>query len=114
MKSGPGFRARRAAILAAVALSLTAAACASATPRQSVEPEPASCTYPSVVELRAELSDSLSERESQRIQSLERNCALARAGAARETGGRTRDHHGWWIGSGLAMALMMFAMWSPW
>lgn len=112
MKRGPGSRARRATILAAVALSLVAAACASATPRQTVEPEPGSCADPSLVELRAEPADSLSEREWQRLQSLERNCGLARAEAARETRGRTGDHHGWWIGSGLAMALMMVAMWT--
>ena len=114
MKRGLGFRARRATILASVALSVAAAGCASATPRQTAEPEPVSCTDPSLVELRAEPPDSLSEREWQRLQSLERNCGLARAEGAGGTRDRTGDHHGWWMGSGLAMALMVVAMWSSW
>ena len=113
MKRHPGFRARRALTVAAVALSLAVAGCASATPRQSIEPEPVSCTSSSLMELRAEHPDSLSERGWQQLQALERECRLARTAAAREDGSWTTDHHTLWMGSGLAMALMMLVMWIP-
>lgn len=112
MNSGPGLRGRRASILATVALSLAAAGCAAAAPRQSIEPEPVVCTDASLVELRAAHPDSLSERGWQQLQTLERECSAARAAAARETRGRTGDHPMWWMASGLAMAVMMVAMWS--
>lgn len=111
MKRQLGPRARRASTVAALALSL--AGCASATPRQSIEPEPITCASSSLSELRAEHPDSLSERRWQQLQALERECSLARAAAARESGSRTADHHMVWIGSGLAMALMMLVMWIP-
>ncbi len=73
------------------------------------------CVEPSLVALRAEHPDSLSEREWQRLQTLERDCDLARTEVYRDgwhhAGG---VHHGWWVGSGVVMALMMITMWSPW
>jgi hypothetical protein len=113
MKRDPRFRTRRALTFAAMALSLGVAGCASAAPRQTVEPEPVACTDASLMELRAEHPDSLSDRGWQQLQAFERECSLARAAAARETWGRPGDHHLWWMGSGLAMMLMMLAMWSP-
>lgn len=114
MKRGSGSRAGRVTILVTVALALTLAGCASTVPRP-IEPEPAVCVAPSLTALRAEHPDSLSEREWQRLQTLERHCDLARAEVQvdgwHHAGG---THHGWWVGSGVVMALMMIAMWSPW
>lgn len=115
MRRASGSRAGRVAILVTVALALTLAGCASTAPRQSYEPEPAACAEPSLAALRAEQPDSLSEREWQRLQALERDCDLARTEVQRD-GWHYADgaHHGWWAGSGVVMALMMIAMWSPW
>lgn len=113
MKS-PGFRARRTLIFAAVGLSVAVVGCASVTPRQTVEPEPVACANASLTELRAEHPDSLTDRARQQLQSLQHECSLARAAAARERRGWPRDHHMWWMGSGLLMTLMMLLMWSPW
>lgn len=112
MKRGWRSTARRRAAFATVALSLALAGCASTARPQRFEPAPVACADSSLVKLRAVHPDSLSEREWQRLQVLERNCSLARAQTARETPGRTHDHAMWWMGSGLAMALMMVAMWS--
>lgn len=110
MNIRPGSRARRTLVVAAAALSLTATGCASAPLPRTAEPEPVACTDPSLVELRAVSPGSLSASGWQQLRTLERECSLARAAAARETRHRTGDHHMWWMGSGLAMALMMVAM----
>jgi hypothetical protein len=115
MKRGSGYRAGRVTILAAIALALTLAGCASTAPRQPVEPEPAVCVEPSLAALRAEHPDSLSEREWRRLQTLERYCDLARTEVRRDNWNHTGvTHPGWWVGSGVVMALMMITMWSPW
>ncbi len=113
MNGGSGFRARRATLVVTAALALAVAGCVSTAPVDPSTPEPVVCTDPSLVELRAQHPDSLSEREWQRYQVLEHDCSVARAEVSRETRHGPRDNHRWWMWSGLAMTVMMIAMWVP-
>lgn len=114
MKRHSGLGVGRATVVALAALTLTAMGCATYPSRDPAPPEPVVCADPVLVELRAEHPDSLSEREWQRYQVLERRCDVARAETAQEPRYWTHDHHVWWMGSGLVMTAMMLAMWSPW
>ena len=111
MPRGAGFRGARAALVAALALTLAVAGCGYAGLGQPYEPEPVACAVPSLADLRAEHPDSLSEHEWQRIQTLEGECTGARAASSRDTHRARRDHHAWWMGSGIIMTVMMIGMW---
>lgn len=103
-------------VLTTIALLLVS--CATAAPSRSHVPEPAACSDSLYVQLSRQHPDSLSERSWQRLQSLERACATARAQTSSETGGMGMmgmDHggRGLWTGAGMlvivGMAITMFA-----
>lgn len=109
------FRRGRARAIGAAVLSLALlTSCAPATTRSASVPEPAPCMDSAYLQLQAEPPDSLSEREWQRLQTLDRDCRVARTEASRHSGAWMDGdhHHAWWTGAGLVMALMMIGMWS--
>lgn len=117
MNRGHESQVRRATVRAAGVLVLAfLAGCASSGTRGRYAPEPAVCADSVYVQLRAQHPDSLSEREWQRFQGLERECTAARAEASPTVDGRAGVHRdrAWWMASGLVMVVMMVAMWSPW
>lgn len=104
----------RTATLRAVALSLALlAGCASSGARRTYAAQPVVCADSVYVQLRAQHPDSLSAREWQRFQTLDRQCTAARAEASRTVDARPGTHHqgAWWMASGLVMVAMMVAMW---
>ena len=103
-------------MLAAVAILLVS--CATTPTPQSHAMAPVACSDSMYVQLSRQHPDSLSERSWQRLQSLERSCAAARAQTPSESGGMGMmgmDHggRGLWTGLGMVfaagMAITMFA-----
>lgn len=100
-------------MLAAAALLLIS--CATTAPPRSHAMEPAACSDSLYVELSSQHPDSLSDRSWQRLQSLERACAAARAQKPSETGGMGMmgmDHGrgGLWTGFGMLVVVGMVIM----
>lgn len=97
----------------AIAVALLAA-CVPATSSVTSAPEPAQCTDPSYLGLRQQNPDSLSERAWQRLQTLDRECADARAQVSRvesAPGSRdTRHGTGHMMGMGIVATIIMAAM----
>ena len=92
------------------------AACITPATHPAPVPEPAPCADSSDIQLRQQHPDSLSARAWQRFQTLDRDCAAARAQASRETNGMMGMWHGGGhlMGVGIAtvvMAAMMISMW---
>lgn len=111
-----GSQVRKATLRAAAVLALALlAGCASSGTRGTYASEPVVCADSVYVRLRAQPPDSLSEREWERFRMLDRECTAARVEAARavDVQAGTHRHGGWWMASGLIMAVMMVAMWSP-
>ena len=104
-------------MLAAVAMLLVS--CATIPTPQSHAMAPVACSDSVYVQLSRQHPDSLSERSWQRLQSLERACAAARAQTPTEEssgmGMMGMDHggRGLWTGVGMlfvvGMAITMFA-----
>lgn len=104
---------RRGGVVLALAL-LTA--CAPPTSRLSPVVAASPCGDSSYVRLRQQEPDSLSAREWQRLQTLDRECAAARAPASREPVAATGTwHHGrHWMMGGIATAVMVAMMIRMW
>ena len=109
-----GRRVHRSALVL-VSLLGAIAACAPPMGQVSVRPEP--CGDSLYVQLKRTHPDSLSERAWQRLQSLDRDCAAARAAEQMGTSVMMGMGHGrdWrWMGMGLVavvlMAIMMTAL----
>jgi hypothetical protein len=106
-----GLRGRRGGAVLALALF---AACVSPGTYQATVATPVPCADSSYVQLRQQHPDSLSPREWQRLQTLDRECAVARAQAPRQASGMMGVSHGGLMGAGVAavvMAAMIIAMW---
>jgi hypothetical protein len=90
--------------------------CATAGTGTASVPAPAPCADALYADLRAQPPDSLSEREWQRLQALDRECAAARAEAPRTIAAQTdaQHHRVWWMASGLVMVGVMVLMMGPW
>jgi hypothetical protein len=98
-----------------------AAVSACAPPTAAHVPEPVACADSQYVALKREPPDSLSEREWQRLQALDRDCATARSAAQgthdQSAGmmGMGRGHGGGWRMLGLvAIAVMVVTMSTLW
>jgi hypothetical protein len=103
------YRSRLAVGAAALGVAILAA-CAPA--QTAYDPAPVPCIESVYHELEAQPPDSLSARERERLQGLDRGCAQASARA--ESQPRRAwwyDHHGywWWMG-GVGMTVMMLVM----
>jgi len=111
---------RRLGLVPATASIATLSACAPPTPAHI--PEPVPCADSLYVALKRQPPDSLSEREWQRLQALDRDCAAARAaphGTHEQnsgTMGMGRGHGGGgWRMLGLAaIAVMVVTMSTLW
>jgi hypothetical protein len=104
------YRSRFAVGAGALGLAILAA-CAPA--RTAYDPAPAPCVDSVYLELKAQPPDSLSTREWERLQSLDRGCAQASAQAQPQPRRAWwDDHHGghWWGMGGVAMIVMMLVM----
>lgn len=106
-------RVRRGGVMFALALL---AACVPPTPRLSPVAAASPCGDSSYVRLQQQDPDSLSVREWQRLQTLDRECAAARAPASREPNAIAGTWHNGrhWLMGGLAtaaMVAMMIRMW---
>lgn len=98
---------------AAAALGLVLlAACGPVTIQQARLTEPAPCTDPIYVRLDRQHPGSLSERASQRLATLERECASARTHSREARAGMIGRNHGagYWIGGAVMLAIMVVMM----
>lgn len=89
------------------------AACATPATRSGHVQAPAPCVDSVYVQLKREHPDSLSERAWQRLQSLDRDCAGARAQSHEETSGMMGMSHGRsgaWMGLGIVTVIVMAVM----
>lgn len=104
---------RRGGVVLALALL---AACVPQTSRLSPVAAASPCGDPSYVRLQQQDPDSLSAREWQRLQTLDRECAAARAQASREPNAMTGTWHNGrhWLMGGIASAVMVAMMISMW
>lgn len=106
-------RVRRGGVVLALALL---AACVPPTSRLSPVAAASPCGDSSYVRLRQQDPDSLSAREWQRLQTLDRECAAASAQASREPNAMTGTWHNGrhWLMGGIATAVMVAMMISMW
>ena len=93
------------------------AGCATPAVRQAHVATPAPCTDSLYLRLKQQHPDSLSERASQRLQSLDRDCATARAESRRDesqraAGGMMSKGHsgGHWVMMGVGVVMMIAMM----
>ena len=105
--------ARRGSVVLALALL---AACVPPTSRLSPVAAASPCEDPSYLRLQQQDPDSLSMREWQRLQVLDRECAAARPHASRELSAMTDTWHNGrhWLIGGIATAVMVVMMLSMW
>ena len=104
---------RRGGVVLALALL---AACVPPTSRLSPVATSSTCGDPSYVRLQQQHPDSLSVREWQRLQTLDRECAAAREAASRETNVMAGMWHNGrhWLMGGIATAVMVAMLISMW
>ena len=106
-------RFRRGGVVLALALL---AACVPSTSRLSPVAAASPCGDSSYGRLRRQDPDSLSVREWQRLQALDRECATAHAQVSREPNAMTGTWHNGrhWLMGGIATVVMVAMMISMW
>ena len=86
-------------------LVVLAAACVPPAARPAPVGPASPCADASYASLRQQPPDSLSAREWQRLQALDRECTLARAQATRDANGMMGARH--WMMAGIATVMML-------
>lgn len=100
---------RGSAVLTVALFAACAAPATQPVTHPSAAAAPAPCADPSYVELRQQHVDSLSQREWERLQTLDRQCVAARAQAPHNANGMSHGA-GHMMGAGIVASVVMVAM----